>query len=113
MASDLTLQPDFVLTEDIKFQTLVSSFENGVEQRRQKWSTPLRSFTLKYTNRIGDEMEVIKDLFTTKCGQANTFTWTNPNDDVEYVVRFNDDSFQYDLKAFNVYDFEAKITQVK
>ncbi len=111
--SEFSLQPDFVLTESIRFNTLVSQFENGSEQRRQKWTTPLRSFTLKFTNRLGSEMQTVKDLFIAKFGKASSFTWTNPNDSVEYTVRFEDDSLQYDLKAFNVYDFEVKLVEVR
>ena len=41
------------------------------------------------------------------------FTWTNPNDAVEYAVRFAEDSFKYTMKAYEVYDFEFDFIEVK
>ena len=111
--SDLTSAPDYVYDEEIQFKTLVTEFENGSEQRRAKWASPLRRFTLSYRNRLTSEMETVKTLFTESLGKALSFTWTNPNDNVEYDVRFLEDSFKFSNKAYGVYDFEISLQQVK
>ena len=113
MPSDLSLQPDYVYEEDIQYKTLVSSFENGYEQRRQKWSSPLHRFLLTYKNRSLVDMRTIKTLFTTKAGMAGSFTWTNPNDSTEYTVRFEADSLKIMNKAYGIYDFEFNLVEVK
>ena len=113
MVSDLTDMPDYVYDEEIQYQTLISNFENGYEQRRAKWATPLRKFHLVYKNRTTTEIGTLKTLFTTKLGRATAFTWTNPNDSVEYSVRFDEDSFKFQNKAYGVYDAEFSLIQVK
>ena len=99
--------------EEIKFKTLVTEFENGAEQRRSKWGAPLRKFTLSYTNRLAFELAQVRDLFLLKLGAASEFTWTNPNDNVEYSVRFQEDSFKFSNKAYGVYDFDVSLVQAR
>jgi phage-related protein len=111
--SDLALNPDYVYDEEIQYKTLISQFENGYEQRRGKWANPLRKFTLVYNNRTTTEIGTLKTLFTTKLGALTSFTWTNPNDSVEYTVRFDADSFKFSNKAYGVYDLQFSLTQVK
>ncbi len=111
--SDFTFTPDFVVDENVQYKTIVSEFENGTEQRRRKWSTPLRKWSLKFHNKTQSELNAIKSFFTSKYGAYASFTWTNPNDGVEYVVRFVEDSFKFALKAYQMYDVEFDLTEVR
>lgn len=113
MPSDFTLMPDFVFDETPSFQTIVSQFESGHEQRRAKWATPLRKWHLEYKNRSVDDKDTMMNFFLSKLGKATAFTWTNPNDDVEYSVRFDSDDFKISRKAFGIYDFSVELVQVK
>lgn len=110
--SDFAYSPDFTLTEQVHFKTLVSQFENFTEQRRNVVANPRRLFTLRFKNRTKTEMENVRDFFISKKGEYSSFTWTNPNDETEYTVRFDEDSFQFDNKAYEVYDFEIKFIEV-
>lgn len=112
-ADDLTVSPDYVFEEEPKFSTAVSKFENGTEQRRALWSTPLRTFKLQYRNRSSADYSAVLSLLTTKLGQYTSFLWTNPNDSVQYTVRFSEDSIGFKNKAFGIYDFEFSLVQVK
>lgn len=111
--SDLTLVPDFAIDEDVNFQTIVSQFESGHEQRREKWKTPIRKFHIVYKNRTSVDMGIMRDFFLSKRGKAVAFTWTNPNDSVEYTVRFDTDNMKFTRKAFDVYDFSCDLIEVK
>lgn len=111
--SDFNYNPDFVVDETVQYKTLISEFENGVEQRRRKWANPLRKWTLRFQQRTKTEMENIRDFFMGKYGALTSFTWTNPNDSVEYTVRFVEDSFKFSLKAYQIYDFEFDFIEVK
>jgi len=111
--SELNTTPDYVYEEVQKYKTLVSSFENGYEQRRNKWASGLKAFILDYRFRTKTEFETIRDLFISKKGSYDTLTWTNPNDSVEYTVRFDADSISFKNKAFELYDFSFKLLQVK
>jgi phage-related protein len=114
MASDdLTVAPDYVFEETIKYSTAVSKFENGTEQRRSLWSTPLRKFKLAFRNRNSTDYGTLRDLFNAKLGAYTSFLWTNPNDSTQYTVRFDDDSLMVRQKAYGIYDVEFSLVQVK
>lgn len=110
---DFTMRPDFVITEAPEHSTLISKFENGVEQRRNKWSSALRKWTLVFKAKTQAEFETIRDFFNTKKGAYSSFTWVNINDNVTYTVRFEKDSLDFNRLAYNVYDFECNFIQVK
>jgi uncharacterized protein (TIGR02217 family) len=111
--ADLSLQGDYGLEENLQFQTLVSTFENGVEQRRAKWANQLREFALTFRNYSATDFATIRDFFLAKKGALTSFTWTNPNDSVDYTVRFKEDSWKSTLTSYGIYDFSFVLIQVK
>ena len=111
--SDFTYTPDFVYVEKTSWNTLISKFENGVEQRRKKRSSQDRVFTLSYKTRPASDMSNIKSFFDSKSGAFAAFTWTNLNDSVEYNVRFLEDSFESSLVAPGKYDFSFQFVEDK
>lgn len=111
--SDFNFKPDFVIEETVEYKTLVSEFENGAQQRRRKWESPIRNWTLRFRTRTLPEMNAVRDFFISKYGSFAGFTWTNPNDSVEYTVRFSDDSFKFSMKSYQLYDFELNLQEVK
>lgn len=112
MASDLTLMPDYVYTEEIAYKTAISEFENGVEQRRSLWPNPKRKFTLQYNNRSSSDLETIQTLFQGKLGAFGSLTFTNPNDDTEYTVRFVEDSLKVEKVFYELYNFQFDLIEV-
>ncbi len=111
--SEFTCLPDFVFEESLEYKTLVSEFENGAQQLRRKWQAPRHKWRLKFTSRTKSDMETVRDFFKSKYGALTAFTWTNPNDELEYAVRFVEDSFKFVMKAYQVYDFEFDLLEVK
>ena len=111
--ADFTYLPDFVLVENKEYKTLISKFENGTEQRRGKWSSPLHTFNLQFKNRTQAEMEDLKAFFSDKEGMLDAFTWENPIDSTEYTVRFKEDGFTAELVAYQIYNVVLKFIQVK
>lgn len=75
-----TLTADSKATETPKFFTLVTETESGKEQRRSKWSTPLREWELTFKNRPTSEMQTLRDFFIARKGQYDSFYWLNPNE---------------------------------
>jgi phage-related protein len=116
--ADLTLAPDYVLETMPQFKTLISQFENGVEQRRPQRSQWIREFKLTYKNRYYADMNTILTLFSSKQGAFQSFTWVNPEDGSTYTVRFKEDSFTRQLKAgasntsSAIYDFSFTLIEV-
>lgn len=111
--ADFPLTPDFVYTEEVQWNTLISKFENGYEQRRAKWSSPIRKFKLQFNNRTKDDYDTLIAFFNTKKGAYSSFTFENPNDSTEYNVRFEADSIEFQEKAYLVYDFSCVLVEVR
>lgn len=111
--ADFTWEPDNNISEEPKFKTLVTTFENGVEQRRNKWDNPLRTFRLKFRTRSQSVYEAVRDFFITKKGSYSSFTWTNPADSVTYTVRFAEDGLNLVRVKYDVYDFEVTLQEVR
>jgi uncharacterized protein (TIGR02217 family) len=110
--ADFTTVSDYVLEETPQFQTLVSTFENGVEQRRAKRANSIREFKLQYFTRSVTDFTTVRDFFLSKKGALTSFTWTNPNDSVDYTVRYKEDSLRFVLKSYGIYDFDFTLIQV-
>lgn len=111
--ADFNYTCDKVVVETIVHSTLISSFENGYEQRRNKWANPLREFKLKFENRTQAEMEDIRDFFLSKLGAYSSFTWENPNDGEEYTVRFEKDSLEITAIAYQIFSIEVRFVEVR
>ena len=112
MAADFTYTPDSVFDEEPEFNTLITKFENGAEQRRSKRSLPIRKWKLVFQNRTQSEFEAVRDFFIGKYGAYSSFTWVNLNNSTQYTVRFEKDSIKFQRKAFNAYDFEFTFLEV-
>ena len=110
---DLPVIPDFPVTETIRQNTLVSQFENGYEQRRSKWSAPLREFDLTWRTRDQADYDALTAFFNTKLGAFSTFTFDNPNDGITYTVRFKEDTFRASIVHYQIYNMEAILVEVR
>lgn len=110
--ADFNFMPDFVYEEGVESSTIITEFENGVEQRRSKWGRVKRKFKLVFKNRTKSEFEDVRDFFINKLGAYQSFTWENPNDNVVYTVRFEENGLTFRNKAFDVYDFELGLVEV-
>lgn len=67
----LTYQYDY--QETMNFRTAVSDFESGTEQRRARWSEPLRSFKLSFPGLTYGQIETLFNFYTDRQGAYDTF----------------------------------------
>jgi len=111
--SDFSLAPDYTFETTKEYKTLVSEFENGTEQRRQKWSAQRRSWKLVFKNRSATDLGTITTLFDAKKGALTSFTWTNPIDSTDYTVRFKEDSLSYSTDSYGLYNIQIELIEVK
>lgn len=112
MPSDLVLNPDFTLQSEVAYDTIVTSFENGMEQRRSRRANSISTWTLNYKNRSSDDLNTILALFNAKKGQLTQFTWDNPEDSTTYTVRFKEGSLKRQYHHYGLWDFSFEIVQV-
>lgn len=110
--ADLELKPDFTLDDVPVYATLITKFENGIEQRRPRRASPIYEFTLMYRNRTETDMQTILDLFNSKSGAYASFTWEHPRTAETWTVRFKEDSFKYTYKSYGLFDFQFNLIQV-
>ncbi len=110
---DFPLKPDFPVDEIFNQKTIISGYENGVEQRRSRFGTPLREFNLCFKNRGIAEFCCLRDFFNSKLGALCTFTFQNPNDSCCYNVRFKEDKLSMQLISYHIYNMETTLVEVK
>ena len=66
--------------EELNYKTLVTSFEDGKEQRRKKWSSPKRIFTINLRGKSQTIEDRIWDFYKSREGMYDTFYFENPNE---------------------------------
>lgn len=110
--ADFELEPDFTVLKRTKYDTIVTQFESGVEQRRPRRAQKIREWVLQFRNRPASEVATVQTLFDSKQGAYESFTWLNPVDAVTYTVRFMEDSFEHRNHAFGFYDFDLTLVEV-
>jgi len=111
--ADFSLVPDFVFVTKISYKTAITEYENGIEQRRALWSSSLKTWQLVYEERGNTDIEIITTLFDSKKGASSSFTWTNPKDNVDYTVRFEEDDLELIYNPNLTWSVSFKLKQVK
>ena len=113
MSGTFSYTPDNVIEETIQHNTGIVTFENGIEQRRKIWSSPISAFKLTFVNRNQSEMENIRDFVLARYGAYDSFSWTNPVDSTAYTVRLADDRLQIRREAYEIYSIKLQFVEVK
>ncbi len=65
--------PSYPVDIDAKWNTLISKFDSGTEQRRQKQIQPLFDVTLTYKLLEQDEMQLLWDFYQERRGSWESF----------------------------------------
>lgn len=104
--------PDIAkIEEGIGFQTLISKFELGHEQRRAK-GTGRRNWVLTF-RKDSPYSEAIMQFQESKQGQAEAFVWRNPLDGEKYLVRFTDSAITNQVRWGIQNTFQIGLTEVR
>jgi len=111
LPSSLTYVPDAVLTQDIKYNTLITDATYGKERRRNKWANPKRGFVLQYNNVSSDTANGITSFFNER-NNYQSFDWTNPFDSTGYRVRFVEDSIKRDYIGDDRYNLQFNLVEM-
>jgi hypothetical protein len=89
-------KPSYSVVKDINYKTLISNFENGAEQRRNKWSQGKLSFSLVYKILTAAQMTILWDFYIARKGSFESFTYTDVISATAYTVRFSEDSLSFE-----------------
>lgn len=98
MAFPTTVIPSYSIVHEIEFKTLVSSFENGAEQRRNKWSQGKRQWTLVFDALTTAQIDTLYNFYTSQKGAYTSFTYTDwmSSTSTSFTVRFAEDRMSYE-----------------
>lgn len=66
--------------ETQNWRTLVTRYEDGKEQRRNKWSQPKRGYVITLRGRTDTVMDQVWDFYTARSGAYDTFYFENTNE---------------------------------
>uniref|UniRef100_A0A6M3JEC7 DUF2460 domain-containing protein n=1 Tax=viral metagenome TaxID=1070528 RepID=A0A6M3JEC7_9ZZZZ len=86
MATFPSITPQYPFVEVTQYGNLVNDIW-GKEKRRNLWG-PKKGFHLKYDHISLSDARSIVEFFNARRGNYESFTWTNPLDDVSYTIRF-------------------------
>jgi len=103
--------PDATYTQSINYNTLITNTTYGEERRRNKWSTPKRTFVLNFYNSTQAVKDSIEAFFTAREG-FESFTWENPQDGVAYTVRFTENILKIEYIGLDRYNITLYFTEV-
>lgn len=115
MANFPTLSRDveWEITEDIEDSTIESSFESGYVHSRPRFTTDRMKWgKVIYKGLNASDKALLVAFRTTVRGRSLSFNWTNPDNNVTYVVRFNPSpTITYTITG-NYYQAEMGFVQV-
>lgn len=80
MAEEFIWDINIPFKEEVNWNTLVTRYEDGKEQRRQKWADPKRSYEITLKSRTDTESQQVWDFYNAREGAFGTFYFENPNE---------------------------------
>ena len=98
--------------EETLTNIIVEQFENGAEQRRDKWGRTRKRFGVNFNPRSKDEIDALRTFFVSRRGPANAFDFISPLDNVDYLVRFEENSLQISRTAYGIYQAQVTLVEV-
>ena len=104
--------PDFVFKQAHQFDTLITDMPLGPEERRGRRAYSLSTYTLNFSAISKGMASSINDFFIDSKGPFRPFDWVNPLNEVNYSVRFLDDSLNLEEVGENLINMEVRLRQL-
>ena len=106
-----------------QWNTVIDTVFSGKEQRRNLWSSSRKKWILEF-NKNDTDMAAILAFFDARKGCYEAFNWTwqatHPDtgeniggDDVQYLVRFDDDQLSFEHFVLGYTKFQITLVEVK
>ncbi|MEQ9716274.1 MAG: DUF2460 domain-containing protein [Candidatus Asgardarchaeia archaeon] len=105
----LSINPRFPIITEPVWDTSIVNYEGKVEQREANRNIIKLRFYIDYRIINTKDRELLEGFFEIVRGKKRKFSWTNPEDDAVYTVKFEDkkldiDYFRYEL--WNIKEFK-------
>lgn len=104
MAAFPNINPDYSVIENYSFNTTIINYGNKIEQRIKKSSAARTEFKLHWGILNSADKATINAFFIARGGAFESFTWTNPVDNVVYTVRFKEDDMNAEYFAYQLWN---------
>jgi len=101
----LSVPPSNNYSDEIVKPIVRTKFEGNYNQTRPKYTRSAKNFNLKFRPITEADKLILETFFDTNSG--NSFTWTNPSNEVVYTVRFVEESLKF--KRILAIDYEVSI----
>lgn len=105
------IPPSYVYEETVRHRTNIILMEDGGEVRNS-YGVARRVFTLNYDRITVTDKDAIQDFFDARVGRRDSFGWVNPNDNVEYTVRFIPEALEIKEVSYQVYNIQVSFIEV-
>lgn len=110
-ATTTILTPSYTYEEELNFRTSIILMDDGSEIRNS-YGTGKRLFTLNYDKITQANKDTLITMYNTLLGMTTAFTWTNPNDDIDYTVRFVSSPLEYTESEDEIYSIQLQLVEV-
>ncbi|MGH9722010.1 MAG: DUF2460 domain-containing protein [Bryobacteraceae bacterium] len=85
---------------DVRYRTYAVRFVDGGEQRYREYRAPLRRWIIQLELLDESELAALEEFFVGNKGQHGSFSFTDPNDNVEYAdCSLDDAEFALELQG--------------
>jgi len=96
--------------EDYYKPSVRTEFDGNYSQVRPKFTRATSTFNISFKLITAADKNILKVFFADN--QGLDFTWTNPTDDIEYLVRFKQESLKFKFHAPIRYDVDIILEEV-
>lgn len=93
----LSINPTYPIHIERLWDTSIMGFGDKIEQRISNHDVVKLAFTVNYDAIETSDKILLENFFESTMGNHKKFTWTNPHEGIDYIVRFANDSLNIEM----------------
>ena len=108
-----SFNPDFVWPLEVHMLTVIEEKEDGTEKRITKMPWPIRIYEASFLAQTDAQKELFEDFFENRKASRISFSYTDPVENIERTVRFEDETLELRKRPDTLWDINVKLRQVQ
>ena len=105
----LSVNPEFPIITEPLWDTSITSDGGKIEQRKANTTQEKLRFRFRYKYINNDDKALLEGFFSGRRGNHEKFTWTNPETDLQYTVKFEKESLSIQYERPKLWNTEEII----